>query len=87
MSPVIDQPDRLVRGHAESTELEPRIRWEDARHTLPDDDTTVLVALLCGEVWTGFHDEGRWRYVSADPISEPVTHWSHFPPPPAPCAR
>lgn len=67
------------------------IGWHDATQDLPDDDITVLVALNDGEVWTGFMDAGRWRFVSGDLIGEfdeqdgtdsHVTHWAHFPPPP-----
>lgn len=60
------------------------IVWVDSRKELPDDDITVLVALADGEVWTGFHDAGQWRYVSADPIESEVTHWASFPEPPKP---
>jgi hypothetical protein len=57
--------------------------WKDATAELPDDDMSVLVALDDGEVWTGFHDYGVWRYVSADAIDGTVTHWAEFPEPPA----
>jgi len=56
--------------------------WVDARSELPDDDMTVLLALDDGEVWTGFMDDGVWRYVSADAIEATVTHWADFPAPP-----
>ena len=58
------------------------ITWSPAKRGLPDSDITVLVHLADGEVWTGFHDAGQWRFVSADPISEPVLHWMPFPQPP-----
>ncbi len=58
------------------------ITWIDATAELPDDEMTVLVALESGEVWTGFRDGGWWRYVSADLIGEPVTHWAEFTAPP-----
>ena len=60
------------------------VKWIPAGEALPDDELTVLVALACGEVWTGFHEAGEWRYVSADLIGEPVTHWAEFPAPPSP---
>ena len=59
------------------------VTWVDASVTLPDDEMTVLLVLECGEVWTGFHEAGEWRYVSADPITEKVTFWAEFPAPPA----
>ena len=42
------------------------VRWVDAHKELPDDEMTVLVALADGEVWTGFHEDNQWRFVSAD---------------------
>lgn len=60
-------------------------KWIAITEQLPDDDQTVLIALDDGEVWTGYMDEGVWRYVSADLIdSAKVTHWAEFPEPPAP---
>ena len=56
--------------------------WVDAAVQLPDDDMIVLVALDDGEVWTGFHDAGQWRFASADLIEARVTHWAEFPAPP-----
>lgn len=57
--------------------------WIGVEEDRPDDDITVLIALSDGEVWTGFLDAGQWRFESADPVETPVTHWMHFPPPPA----
>jgi len=65
-----------VRRRALSTQ------WIDADVELPDDEMIVLLALDDGDVWTGFHEEGRWHYVSADNIAAKVTHWAEFPPPP-----
>lgn len=63
-----------------------QIHWIDAARKLPDDELVVLVALSDGEVWTGFHDAGEWRYASADPVDQGegtiVTHWAEFPAPP-----
>lgn len=56
--------------------------WIDASSHFPDDDMTVLLALDDGEVWTGFMDDGVWRYVSADAIEGTVKHWAEFPEPP-----
>jgi hypothetical protein len=59
------------------------MEWIDANEELPDDEETVLIALDDGEVWTGYHSEGRWWYVCADPIdSARITHWLPFPPAP-----
>lgn len=66
--------------------------WNPASDSLPDDEQTVLIALSDGEVWTGYHDAGQWRYVSSDLVDqgsgETVTHWANFPePPPCPSAK
>ena len=57
------------------------ILWHRAS-TPPDEDRTVLVHMEDGEVWTGFLDEGVWRFVSGDRIEAKVLHWAHFPEPP-----
>jgi hypothetical protein len=57
--------------------------WTAVTECLPDDDQCVLIALSDGEVWTGFHDgDAGWRFVSADLVGDPVTHWMPFPEPP-----
>lgn len=57
--------------------------WIPCADELPDDEMTVLIALSDGEVWTGFHDEGEWRYVSGDRVDQgegiTVEHWAEFP--------
>lgn len=60
----------------------PHVDWVLTKDRLPDDDETVLVALSCGEVWTGYHDADDWRYVSADLMTEAPLYWAHFPAPP-----
>jgi hypothetical protein len=57
------------------------IFWRRATNP-PDEDRTVLVHMEDGEVWTGFLDEGVWRFVSGDRIEAEVLHWAHFPEPP-----
>lgn len=86
-SPLIDNPDELVRGHGETTWISsitaPAGRWRDVRQELPEECKPVLLALLCGEEWTGYlSDDGLWKYISDDPINEPVTHWLEYPAPP-----
>lgn len=56
--------------------------WIDAKKELPDDDLTVLISMADGEVWTGYFDNGLWRFVSGDPAGVTVTHWMDFPEPP-----
>jgi hypothetical protein len=56
--------------------------WTDANEELPDDEMTVLVALEDGEVWTGFHENEEWHYVSGETIPCEVLHWANFPMPP-----
>jgi|GEM_PF-5300936 len=62
------------------------VSWINATTDLPDEEMTVLIALNDGEVWTGFREDGEWRYVSADPVEQGegtfVTHWADFPSPP-----
>ena len=53
--------------------------WTPVTERLPDDEQTVLIALLDCEVWTGFIDDERWHYVSGDPVGTDVTHWMDFP--------
>lgn len=57
-------------------------QWIACSESMPDDDTSVLIAMADGEVWVGFHDDGQWRYASADPCGVAVTHWMDFPDPP-----
>lgn len=61
--------------------------WVDASKTLPDDESTVLIALSDGEVWTGFNEAGEWRMVDAEPVGLRrglrVTHWADLPDHPA----
>ena len=57
--------------------------WRACADGLPDDEVCVLIAMADGEVWTGFRDGDEWRYASADPVGSEVTHWMHFPEPPA----
>lgn len=67
----------IIIGRNETT-----ITWLDARHELPDDEESVLVATEEGEVIPGFHEAGQWRHMTADLIPSPVSHWSYFPDPP-----
>jgi len=55
------------------------VTWTPTTERLPDDDQCVLIAMEDGEVWTGYHSDGQWFYVSADPVGSPVTHWMDFP--------
>lgn len=62
--------------------------WIDSATVLPDADTLVLLALNDDDVWPGFLDGDTWRNVDATPITgERVTHWMHFPAPPAGLTR
>lgn len=87
-----EQDASRVRGMARAVEAFLCIRseaasiypWISVADQLPDDELTVLLALTDGEVWTGFHDVGIWRYVSADPIeTSRVAYWASMPAPPA----
>jgi hypothetical protein len=89
-SPIIDKPNEFVRGLGETTWVGAIVappgahlaltRWRDARHELPEEGKNVLMALLCGEEWTGFlADDGSWKFISGDSVNEPVTHWMDYP--------
>jgi len=56
--------------------------WHRPSAEMPDDEETVLLALDDGEVWTGYHEAGEWRYVSADLCEATVVWWARFPDPP-----
>lgn len=56
-----------------------QIIWKRCSDELPDDDNTVLLALIDGEVCTGFRDAGIWRDVTAAKIPVDVTAWAQFP--------
>ena len=59
--------------------METKTIWFDAAVQLPDDDTTVLIRMDDGEVWTGYVDAGQWLNVSGYAMSAQVTHWMHLP--------
>jgi hypothetical protein len=59
-----------------------QILWRSPKEEMPDDDQVVLLHLDDGEVWTGFREGKKWRYVSADLIESTVLHWAPFPEPP-----
>jgi len=68
--------DRKSRGPAQGVSID----WIPVTEKLPDDDLCVLIALADGEVFAGFMDAGRWRYVvSADLVKQTVTHWAAMP--------
>lgn len=69
----------LERQIDELRRLPKATEWIRTAERLPDDDTTVLMAMADGEVWVGYMDEGAWRYASADPCGVEVTHWADFP--------
>ncbi|WP_119154182.1 DUF551 domain-containing protein [Caldimonas tepidiphila] len=57
------------------------ITWHPVAERLPDDDTTVLLAVECDDepTWPGFHSEGGWYYVSGARVAARVTHWADMP--------
>jgi hypothetical protein len=75
---IVDEVVRLIEASCTDT------NWTPAA-SLPDADTTVLLALSDGEVWQGYLDGETWRDTSAMPIaSARVTHWMHTPAHPVP---
>ena len=62
------------------------ITWHAADLVLPDDGTTVLMAIRGDSepVWLGWHDGHTWVDASTGgAIDDPVTHWAHMPGGPA----
>lgn len=56
------------------------IQWNQVGHSLPDDDTLVLIVLNDDDVWPAYRDGDVWRYVDGMPITaERVTHWMPLP--------
>lgn len=55
------------------------VSWNDPDESLPDDETTVLLALVDGDVWMGFRDGDDWRDVSAELIDQEVEWWAELP--------
>ena len=59
------------------------ITWTKCSDGLPDEDTTVLIALADTDVYVGFRWQGEWLYLDGMPLSTGmVTHWAHLPPHP-----
>lgn len=57
------------------------LRWHAG--TLPEDETTVLIADEDGEVWLGYHTDGQWHGIDAMPLNWTPTEWAHPPQRPA----
>jgi hypothetical protein len=58
------------------------VSWVAAAEQLPDEDTTVMVALKgCNEpTWMGFVLDGVWRDAcNGDEFAGTVTHWADMP--------
>lgn len=63
-----------------SLDLKLIVEWIPAATKLPDDDITVLAALLDGEVSLMYRDGMGWRAQDGMPIEpERVTHWMNTP--------
>lgn len=61
--------------------IRPPDGWIPVTERLPDDDTTVMVAIEGGSepVWLGFLDGEVWTGVDAGPFEGTVTHWQPIP--------
>ena len=53
------------------------LRWHAG--TLPEDETTVLIADEEGEDWLGYHADGQWHGIDAMPLNWTPTEWAHPP--------
>lgn len=47
--------------------------------SLPDSDTTVLIATDDHEVHEGFHDGETWRWANAEAVTMKVVAWADMP--------
>lgn len=56
--------------------------WISANKSMPDTDSSVLIATEDGEVEAGYDDGQDWRYLSGGKVETVVTHWMSFPAPP-----
>ena len=55
------------------------IEWFKIDDTLPDADTTVLIARQDDpEVWLGYYDGVHWRCIDGFKLND-VIHWAHPP--------
>jgi hypothetical protein len=59
--------------------------WVRVQDRLPDDDSTVLIAIKDASepVWMGWHDVDGWQSVDALQLGGAVTHWRPLPEGPA----
>jgi hypothetical protein len=55
------------------------LEWHAVETALPDDDITLLIAEMDGDVSMGFMDGDQWRYDTAERVLSTVTHWAHIP--------
>jgi hypothetical protein len=57
--------------------------WVPVLAELPDAEITVLLSTDYGEVNAGYYDGTSFRFAGGDICHDVITHWAHFPPPPA----
>jgi hypothetical protein len=70
-------------SHTAPTPPQPRqLFWIDVRDHMPDDETTVLVAMPDGEITTAWHADDCWREAASATLIKTVTHWADLPEPP-----
>lgn len=58
------------------------IEWIPVTREMPDDDTTVMIAVRGGDepVWLGWHASDTWYYIDGTDLDHAdVTHWAHLP--------
>lgn len=57
------------------------IEWFTAKHSLPDDEETVLVKVRDADpdVWLGYHCDDEWLYVEGGEIEGEVLLWARMP--------
>lgn len=74
MRAVLKTLQELRDGHRS-----PALDWTPVGDRLPDDDTTVMIALTDDDepVWMGWHDGEGWHVAEGAPAD--VTHWKPIP--------
>ena len=78
--------DKTAATSRHSSPTPGSVIWIDPKAEMPDDETTVLIALSDGEVWTGHHADGMWLFCEGSPVDQgegtSVEWWAEFPLPP-----
>ena len=56
--------------------------WISVKDRLPSPVDSVLIVTRSGGVGEGFHEKGKWWWITEDEVYVEVTHWMPLPEPP-----